>query len=178
MRTLFLLLIAYASLGSYAQKSIDKDHFYNLSTGDSVALPVYNADERRILPVSGSTFDEGNVANGGGCAVRTDNGKINLKETIRNGVFGSPPRNDAQQTFEIKYRLNDGSGKSLDAVVGGDESSEYLRQSASIVSTWGEGGVTARYEEIDGANHFTVIDPLTNPASAMCERLKQLVSRA
>lgn len=30
MRTLFLLLIAYASLGSYAQKSIDKDHFYNL----------------------------------------------------------------------------------------------------------------------------------------------------
>lgn len=90
-----------------------KDHFYNLSTGDSVALPVYNADERRILPVSGSTFDEGNVANGGGCAVRTDNGKINLKETIRNGVFGSPPRNDAQQTFEIKYRLNDGSGKSL-----------------------------------------------------------------
>lgn len=69
-------------------------------------------------------------------------------------------------------------GKSLDAVVGGDESSEYLRQSASIVSTWGEGGVSTRYEEIDGANHFTVIDPLTNPASAMCERLKQLVSRA
>lgn len=69
-------------------------------------------------------------------------------------------------------------GKTLDAVVGGAESSEYLRQSASVVSTWGEGGVSTRYEEIDGANHFTVIDPLTNPASAMCERLKQLISRA
>jgi hypothetical protein len=65
------------------------------------------------LPVAGSTFDEGNVANGGGCAVKTDNGKINLRETIRNGVFGFPPRNDAQQTFEIKYRINDPSGKSL-----------------------------------------------------------------
>lgn len=90
-----------------------KDHFYYLSSNDSIAHPVYNADASRILPLSGSTFDEGNVANGGGCSVKTDNGKINLKETIRNGVFGFPPRNDAQQTFEIKYRVNDNSGKSL-----------------------------------------------------------------
>ncbi|MCX6316601.1 MAG: hypothetical protein NTW29_04880 [Bacteroidetes bacterium] len=90
-----------------------KDHFYYLSAGDSIALPIYNSSESRVLPLSGSTFDEGNVANGGGCSVRTDNGKINLKETIRNGVFGFPPRNDAQQTFEIKYRINDNSGKSL-----------------------------------------------------------------
>lgn len=90
-----------------------KDHFYYLSAGDSIALPIYNASESRVLPLSGSIFDEGNLANGGGCSVKTDNGKINLKETIRNGVFGFPPRNDAQQTFEIKYRINDGSGKSL-----------------------------------------------------------------
>ncbi len=90
-----------------------KDHFYYFSAGDSIALPIYNANESRILPLSGSTFDEGNLANTGGCSVKTDNGKINLAETIRNGVFGSPPRNDAQQTFEIKYRVNDGSGKTL-----------------------------------------------------------------
>jgi len=66
-------------------------------------------------------------------------------------------------------------GKSLDAIVGGNESSEYLRQSAAIVAAWGERGATTRYEEAEGANHFTVIDPLTDPASAMCERLKQLV---
>ena len=69
-------------------------------------------------------------------------------------------------------------GKSLDAVVGGDESSEYLRQSADIVRAWGEDGVATRYEEIEGANHFTVMDALSDAASPMCERLKQLVAHA
>jgi arylformamidase len=69
-------------------------------------------------------------------------------------------------------------GKFLDAIVGGNESSEYHRQSAAIVTAWGEDGVNTRYEEVDGANHFTVIDPLSDPNSTMCERLKQLVSRA
>lgn len=90
------------------------DHFYRLSTGDSIAPPVYNATASSILPLSGSNFDEGGFANGGGCSVRTDNGKINLSESIRNGVFGSPnPRNDDNKEVEIKYRINDGSGKSL-----------------------------------------------------------------
>lgn len=69
-------------------------------------------------------------------------------------------------------------GKSLDAVVGGDESSEYLRQSAAIVAAWGEEGALTRYEEIEAANHFTVIAGLEDPNSPMCERLKQLASRA
>lgn len=69
-------------------------------------------------------------------------------------------------------------GKALDAVVGGEESSEFLRQTAAIVREWGEQGVETRYEEIEGANHFTVVAPLTDPASSMCERLKQLVERA
>ena len=89
------------------------DHFYRLSAGDSIAPPVYNANPSRILPLGGSSFDEGNIANGGGCSVRTDNGKINLAESIRNGVFGSNPRNDDQKEIEIKYRINDGSDKSL-----------------------------------------------------------------
>jgi hypothetical protein len=90
------------------------DHFFRLSQGDSIAPPVYNASLSRTLPVSGSNFDEGNVANGGGCSVKTDNGKINLAESVRNGVFGNnPPRNDDNKEVEIKYRINDGSGKSL-----------------------------------------------------------------
>jgi hypothetical protein len=89
------------------------DHFYRLSTGDSIANPVYNASPSRILPLNGSNFDEGNLANGGGCAVRTDNGKINLSESVRNGVFGINPSNDDKKEIEIKYRINDGSGKSL-----------------------------------------------------------------
>lgn len=91
-----------------------KDKFYHFSTGDTIAPPVYNADASRVLPITGSNFDEGNTANGGGCSVRTDNGKINLAESIRLGVFGNnPPRNDDQKEIEIKYRVNDGSNKSL-----------------------------------------------------------------
>ena len=69
-------------------------------------------------------------------------------------------------------------GKTLDAVVGGAESGEFLRQSAAMVAAWGEDGVNTRYEEIEGANHFTVIAPLTDASSAICERLKQLVDAA
>jgi arylformamidase len=67
-------------------------------------------------------------------------------------------------------------GKHLDAVVGGSESSEYLRQSQAIVDAWGGDGVEARYEAITGANHFTVIAPLADPTSAMCARLKALTA--
>jgi arylformamidase len=69
-------------------------------------------------------------------------------------------------------------GKTLDAIVGGDESSEYLRQSAAIVAAWGEAGVETRYEEIEAANHFTVIDGLADANAAMCGRVKQMVDRA
>lgn len=69
-------------------------------------------------------------------------------------------------------------GKILDAVVGGEESSEYLRQSAAIVRAWGEQGVVTRCEQIAGANHFTAIAPLADPHSEMCARLKQLVDDA
>ncbi len=89
------------------------DHFYHLSTGDSVALPVYNASVSRVLPLSGSSFDEGNVANSGGCSIKTNNGQINLAQTVRNGIFGTIPQNDSRKDFDVDYRLNDGSGKAL-----------------------------------------------------------------
>lgn len=90
-----------------------RDHFYYLTAGDSIANPVYNASENRSLPVIGSSFDEGNLANTGGCSVKTDNGSINLAESVRKGVFGANPRNDDKKEVEIKYRINDASGKSL-----------------------------------------------------------------
>jgi arylformamidase len=67
------------------------------------------------------------------------------------------------------------TGKVLDAVVGADESSEYLRQSAAIVDAWGVEGVETRYEAIPDANHFTVIAPLADSQSAMCKRILELV---
>jgi arylformamidase len=66
------------------------------------------------------------------------------------------------------------AGLSLDAVVGGDESGEYHRQSRTIAERWGKAGVATRCEAIAGANHFTVLAPLADPASAMTRRIAAL----
>jgi hypothetical protein len=89
------------------------DKFYHLSQNDSMAFPVYNASVLRQLPLNGSSFDEGNNANSGGCSVQTTDGQINLAQCVRNGIFGATPQNDVRKDFDISYRLNDASGKSL-----------------------------------------------------------------
>jgi arylformamidase len=68
-------------------------------------------------------------------------------------------------------------GHTFDAVVGGLESSEFLRQSQAIADTWGKAGVATRYEAIPGVNHFTVINALADPQSAMVLRLAELAKR-
>ena len=65
----------------------------------------------------------------------------------------------------------------LDAVVGGDESTEYKRQSREIVEAWRNRGVETRYEEVAGANHFTIVAPLADPDSRMVARLAALARR-
>jgi len=66
-------------------------------------------------------------------------------------------------------------GRRIDAVVGGDESSEYLRQSRTLAERWGRAGVRTRYETLPGANHFTAIAPLADPDSGMTRRLVEIV---
>jgi arylformamidase len=66
---------------------------------------------------------------------------------------------------------------SLDAVVGGNESAEYFRQSRTMTEVWGAAGLPTRYGTIEGANHFTAIAPLADPASPMVARLTELARR-
>jgi arylformamidase len=66
------------------------------------------------------------------------------------------------------------AGTVLDCRVGGDESAEFLRQSRDMAAAWGAGGVTTRYVALEGRNHFTVLDPLFDPASAEVARLVEL----
>src|SRR4029079_18827023 len=68
-------------------------------------------------------------------------------------------------------------GRVLHAVVGGIESSEFLRQSKIIADGWREKGVATRYEAIPSMNHFTVCDPMTDPTSAMTKRLVELANK-
>jgi arylformamidase len=66
----------------------------------------------------------------------------------------------------------------FDAVVGADESAEFLRQSRLIADAWGGAGSVTRFEAVASANHFTVLDPLTDPGSAMVARLAALAPKA
>jgi arylformamidase len=69
------------------------------------------------------------------------------------------------------------AGRPFDAVVGALESSEFLRQSRVIAEAWGKAGVVTRYEAVPQKNHFTVLDALTDPQSAMVARLAALAAR-
>jgi arylformamidase len=67
-------------------------------------------------------------------------------------------------------------GRVFDAVVGAEESGEFKRQGQTLEQTWYERKAETNYEVLPG-NHFVVIDPLTDPASAMVARLVQLAQR-
>jgi arylformamidase len=67
-------------------------------------------------------------------------------------------------------------GKVLDAVVGGIESAEFLRQSRIIADAWASDNET-RYEAVPDMNHFTVCDAMADPASSMTKRLVALAAR-
>src|ERR1700676_751 len=66
------------------------------------------------------------------------------------------------------------SARIFHAVVGGLESSEFKRQSQAIAQTWRQAGAQTRYQEIAGTNHYTVIDALADPQSAMAGRVAEL----
>ncbi len=69
-------------------------------------------------------------------------------------------------------------GRTLDAVVGGAESGEFLRQSKIVAEAWRKGGANTRYEEIAGMNHFTILDALTDANSKMTGRVVELAKQA
>jgi arylformamidase len=64
------------------------------------------------------------------------------------------------------------NGVIFDAVVGALESDEFKRQSRMLAEAW-----DARYEEVPGANHFSVLGPLSDPDSAMVARLREICAR-
>ena len=66
------------------------------------------------------------------------------------------------------------AGRAFDAVVGGAESSEFIRHSKTIAEEWAAKGVKTRYDEIPGANHFNILDPMTDPDSSMVMRIAAL----
>ena len=61
---------------------------------------------------------------------------------------------------------------SLHVVVGGAESDEFIRQSRDFATHWG-----GSFEALPGANHFTVLDPFTDPAHPLMIRAGEMAHR-
>jgi arylformamidase len=97
-----------------------------------------------------------------------------MVETAMNADFKLDPA-EAHRISPLYWRAP--SGGTFDAVVGGTESDEFLHQSRTIAEAWGKAGVATRYEAVADANHFTVIEPLADPKSAMVKRLLELMPR-
>jgi arylformamidase len=68
--------------------------------------------------------------------------------------------------------------RALVAAVGGAESGEFLRQSRDIVAAWTAAGLDCEYLEVPRANHFTVVDALAQPASALFKSVARLARKA
>jgi arylformamidase len=66
------------------------------------------------------------------------------------------------------------AGRTIDVLVGGAETNEFRQQSRTLADSWRKAGVMTRYHEIPGANHFTAIEPLADPQSAMVGRFVEL----
>jgi arylformamidase len=69
-------------------------------------------------------------------------------------------------------------GRTLVAAVGGDESSEFLRQSRVIAQAWAQAGLKTECLIVPGTDHFTVVDELTKPNSALFNRVVTLARQA
>ncbi len=65
----------------------------------------------------------------------------------------------------------------LDCIVGGAETDEFVRQSRDMADVWGRNGVQTRFQALDGLNHFTVLEPLADPDSAVMHRIASLAKQ-
>jgi arylformamidase len=80
---------------------------------------------------------------------------------------------DAEAARALSPALLPPPGRPVIAVVGGEESSEFLRQSREFAAAWG-----GRAEVLAGLNHFTVLGPLSEPRHPLTMRAAALARAA
>ena len=63
----------------------------------------------------------------------------------------------------------------MHASVGGAESDEFRRQSASYVDAWQAAGLVGAYSEQPGRNHFTAITDFAEADSPLCKQVANFI---
>jgi arylformamidase len=66
------------------------------------------------------------------------------------------------------------ANRRLVSVVGGQETAEFHRQSRALTERWATAGVATEHLAVPGANHFTILDELSRPDSALFARVVSL----
>jgi arylformamidase len=128
------------------------------------------------------------------CMVATDWTKLGAPADLVpsgcgiSGVYDLTPLVALSQNADLKLDMAEATrvsplfwkvppGRVFDAIVGGAESGEFRWQSRVVADGWKRNAPQTRYEEIPGANHFTVLDPLADVNSAMVARLVELATQ-
>ena len=160
---------------------------YDLCPGVSVAQIVAQAQAavRHLAEWSGGRVVVAGHSAGGhlaaGCAAAAD---LPVQAALcLSGLFDLRPL--LPTTINAKLGLDEAAAMAaspllrrappcpVDLVVGEWESAEYHRQSLTLAAAW---PAVARYEVLAGAHHFSVIAPLTDPASPLSRRLAALAA--
>jgi len=90
-----------------------QDKIYNLSLGDSVAVPIYNANLNLPLPgANDNAFDQSGGCKNVGIIVGSSSGVINLAQTVRNQGIDT----GATAQVNLGYRISDNSNKALNGL--------------------------------------------------------------
>lgn len=87
------------------------DRIYNLSLHDSIISPIYNADLARTMPSGNYGIQADNEL-----GINSLNGKINIKECIRKGLFNRPAENGEWEEVTITYKSNDNSNNATNRI--------------------------------------------------------------
>lgn len=82
-------------------------------------------------------------------------------------------RLDADEARRLSPALLPSPDKPVHAVVGGEESGEFLRQTREFAPLWG-----GTSEVLPGLNHFTILEPFTDPAHPLTRRAAVLAGQA
>lgn len=92
-----------------------------------------------------------------------------LIQTTVNGALGL----DSAEARRLSPLLMKAPGGRIHAYVGGEEGVEYTRQSRSIAEAWG-----GSWDSLPGLHHFSIVEELQNPGSAMVAKALELIPAA
>lgn len=109
------------------------DSIYTLANNPNIMAPVYNANPLQATDCNGGCeFDDGHDDDDGdgfadeppagqevslqGIAIDKSTGKVNLKQSIKNGALGKDPKDGTFKDFTLNYRISDKSSKTLNKI--------------------------------------------------------------